>query len=100
MELKELHHLAFKEMGVDPNLLNKIESRTDNIIIKYARAIFCRVARESGYKSGEIADYINRDFGIVNKDIRDLRDIEWQKDFISTAIIEGYYRVLNLVKSE
>ena len=98
MTLKELHHFTFKELGVDPRALKQYRSRIDNVTVKYARIIFCSVARELGHKSVEIGDYIERETCQANNDIRQLRSMAFRDDFISRSVVENYKMVLTKVE--
>lgn len=97
MEIKDLHHLVFDELGINPELLRCGGNRTDNIVVKYARIIFCGIAKETGLKTGEIAFYLFRDDSTVNKDLRDLNDIRLKSDFFSTGIIAVYNKILSKI---
>jgi hypothetical protein len=98
MTLKELHHFIFTELGVDPKLLHQSKTRTDNEVVKYARMIFCTIAKERGHKAVEIGDYILREYSIVNYDIRELNKVLWRSDFLSKSICESYNKVVALLR--
>jgi hypothetical protein len=98
MTLKELHYFVFKELGINPKSLHKGGTRLDNIRIKYARVIFCAISKEVGYCTGEVSDYIQRELGSVNLDVRDLKDMGLQDDFMSISIVENYKMILTKVE--
>ena len=98
MELNKLYHFVLKELRVPPNVIYLSGDRTDSVTAKYARAIFCRVAKKLGHKAVDIGDYLSREETTVNNDVRALRALDTRDDFLSRAIVEGYRDILTKTK--
>ena len=98
MTLKELHHFIFDELGVPISYLSG--TRVDNLAVKYARCIFCTIAKDTGFSTWDISDIIERDIQTVNWDIRELRSLFVRGDFLSKSICESYLKIISLLETK
>ena len=88
MDPEELYKLIQKKLGV-----SDVDSGRLELSDKWARSIFCSLAKSSGLSVFDICQIVDRDYGTVNRDIRELSRLRLENDFISRAIVSEYEKL-------
>ena len=88
MDLIELYRYINERLGVNPE---EGETRSDNFAYLWSRAYFCTFAKiELDECTTDISLVIGRIEAIVNRDIRNLRRLRQEKDFVSHFVVSRY----------
>ena len=94
MEIKELYKIIIDELGVSDDKKPKY----DNWSYLAARGIFCRIAKEMGFKTLDISDQVCKETTCVNRYIRENIKKEWESGFISKYITSKYHELKQKIK--
>ena len=93
MKLEALYKHINETLGVNPD---DCRSRSDNFAYLWSRAMFCYYARDTlGIDTLTIAIFIERAETVVRWDIRRLRALRKESDFVSRFVITRYDELRN-----